>query len=717
MHQKRRRIFGVITASAADIEQREVLHGIIRKAQASEIDIAVISNIYNPSEPEPLVSAENGIYDLILSEEFDGFILLSESIINPDLQKKILNHLRKRTDVPTVVIGTPLPHFVLPQFFFINTSDEADLQDVISHLIEQHGFTEIHILTGKKELQASGKRVEGYRRALESHGIPYQEQNVFYGNFWLNSGQEQARKYISGELAFPQALICCNDYMAYGFLDECIMQDIPIPEKTAVIGYEYIRERRYHSPLLTTYQRNRRVLGEEAVRLLTEKLDSGTYGEFLPPKGTLIHGDTCGCGADSQDIKREIRDMQTKSKYDFLNLFSQLEQRLTKCRTIEEFAGKCREFRFMIRDADKLFLCLYEDWYEEKPVSERMVCYNLLSDEVPVLYHKQEFSCIFGEASAPYYFCPLFFDQCGLGYIVLGFDHPDTFDHIFRNWLKSIANSLEFLCMKNDIRYLTQCQNLSEQRDTLTGMYNEKGMRNAYKSADKNQLFLTALKIPEKNASGMKEADRVSAVLDCADALRQFCGNPEDVCGKVSDNLFLCLIHSPHDTVFLEQHLSAVLHQHDVYMKEYGVDSFVCCSVRCYMRSYAECHAECTEHLEEKLRIRAEQQKHPHYKELHKIRSQIWQNPENTFNSEEVYALYNGSKGYFRQIYRQCYGITLHDDCTSARIARARYLLTVSVLSISEIARRCGYADSKYFMRQFQQETGFTAVQYRNMMS
>ena len=716
MHHKKRRIFGVITASTADVEQREVLGGIIRKAQELHIDTAVLSNIYNPSETQPFLSAENGIYDLMLSAEFDGFILLSESVINPDLQKTILNHLRKRTDVPIVVIGTPLPHFVLPQFFFINTSDENDLEDVTSHLIEQHGFTDIHILTGYKEIQASGKRAEGYRRALESHGIPYREENVFYGNFWMNSGQEQAQKYISGEREFPQALICCNDYMAYGFLDECIMQDVPIPEKTAVIGYEYISERRYHSPLLTTYQRNRGALGEDAVRLLNEKLETGTYGEFLPPKGTLIPGDTCGCGAQAQDIKREIREMQTKSKYDFLNLFSQLEQKLTECRTIEEFAGTCREFRFMIRDADKLFLCLHEDWYEETPVSERMVCYNLLEEEAPAMYHKDEISSVFRGASAPYYFCPLFFAQCRLGYIVLGFDRPDTFDHIFRNWMKSVANSLEFLCMKNDIRYLTQCQNLSEQRDTLTGMYNEKGMRNAYKSADKNQLFMTALQIPEKNISGMKEAGRVDAVLDCAEALRQFCWNPEDICGKVAENRFLCLVHSPNDTGFLERHLSAVLHQHTACMQEFGVDSFVCCAVPCHMRSYAECHAECTELLEEKLRKLSVQQNHPHYKELHQIRNQIWQNPENTFNSEEVYALYNGSKGYFRQIYRQCYGITLHDDCTSARVARAQYLLSVTVLSISEIARQCGYADSKYFMRQFQQETGFTAVQYRNMM-
>ncbi|MBR2085815.1 MAG: helix-turn-helix transcriptional regulator, partial [Oscillospiraceae bacterium] len=74
-----------------------------------------------------------------------------------------------------------------------------------------------------------------------------------------------------------------------------------------------------------------------------------------------------------------------------------------------------------------------------------------------------------------------------------------------------------------------------------------------------------------------------------------------------------------------------------------------------------------------------------------------------------------GSKGYLRTIYRQCYGVTLHDDCTSARIARAQYLLSVTVMSLNEISERCGYHDAKYLMRQFQQRTGMTAMQYRSL--
>lgn len=41
-----RKIFGVIFAQPADIEQREILTGIMEQAKMYDIDIAVLSNIY-----------------------------------------------------------------------------------------------------------------------------------------------------------------------------------------------------------------------------------------------------------------------------------------------------------------------------------------------------------------------------------------------------------------------------------------------------------------------------------------------------------------------------------------------------------------------------------------------------------------------------------------------------------------------------------------------
>lgn len=710
----RRRIFGVIAANAADIEQREILSGIIERAQMMNIDIAVISNIYNPTEPSEVLKTENKIYDLILSDELDGIILISEAIINPDLQQQIKNNLMKRS-VPIIVIGTPLPDFILPNFRFINTSDEADIEDICDHLTDAHGFTDIHILTGHSYLDASHKRVDGYINSLENHGIAYDERKVFFGDFWLDSGRAQAQRYISGELQYPQALICCNDYMAYGLLDEFMENDIDVTEKMAVIGYEYIRERRNHSPLLTTYQRNRRGLGAEAVRMIAECLETGEYGDFTSPRGKIIHGDTCSCGAKNEDIKRELKDVQTKATYDFFNLFSQLEPRLTECRNIEEFVARSWDFQYMIRGVNKLYMCLYENWYDAAESSENMVCYNLLFHEEPLVFRKNEFSILFRESAAPYYFCPLFFADRELGFVVLKFDRPDTFDHIFRNWLKSVANALEFLRMKNDIKYLLQCQSLAENRDTLTGMLNERGIKNAFKSADKEALYMVGLRICLYGGSfsAVNENEKIFAVLDAAEAVRQFCGN-HDICGKISGDTFICLVKSDMGTDFLTDRLAAIVCQHTAYISECGIDSFACAAVRCG-DSYSNTKKECISQINSQVKALSERRLDPHYRTLDRIRRYIYANPQDTFESDKIYSLFDGSAGYLRAVFRKCYGFTLHDDCTNARMAFAKYCLAVTNLSVSDIAEKCGYTDGKYLMRQFQQETGMTALQYRNI--
>ena len=68
--------------------------------------------------------------------------------------------------------------------------------------------------------------------------------------------------------------------------------------------------------------------------------------------------------------------------------------------------------------------------------------------------------------------------------MALLYDHAECYEDVYRNWLKSVSVGLEFLRLKNDIRYLLSCQNISEYKDTLTGLYNLNGMKRVYSSAE-----------------------------------------------------------------------------------------------------------------------------------------------------------------------------------------------------------------------------------------
>lgn len=185
MRSKKRMLFGVVAASVSDIPQRELLSGIIEEAQKNNIDIAVISNIINENCNEKELPFENIIYELIDLPVFDGFIMLSEPFLCEKLKNKIQDLLSKK-HTPIVIAGSVLPNFELPDAISINTSNEKDMEEAVDHLIEDHGFTDIDILTGYDSIEASHLRVKGYKNSLEKHGIPFDEKKLYTEIFGQN---------------------------------------------------------------------------------------------------------------------------------------------------------------------------------------------------------------------------------------------------------------------------------------------------------------------------------------------------------------------------------------------------------------------------------------------------------------------------------------------------------------------------------------------------
>lgn len=725
----KRPIFGVIAAQAADMEQHQILNGIIEQAQNFNIDIAVFTNIYNPNEPNPSLYSENEIYDLILSPELDGIILISEAIINTDLQKRIKHNLESRNPIPVILIGTPLNSFDLSDLTVVNTDDENDIEDITNHLIEAHGFTDIHILTGHNFLEASNLRVNGYKKSLEKHGIPFDSNKVFYGDFWMNSGTALACRYINGELKFPEAILCTNDYMSYGLLDKFMECGIDIPDKVTVIGYEYVRERLYHYPILTTYQRNRKALGIKAINLLLKKINVAAETDILL-KGEIIYEKSCSCGIKQDQFFKELQSVRTKKTYDFLNLFSQMDHRLTECKSISDFVNVLHDFIFLIRDVNEVYLCLSENWYDDNPGSSVMECYKIISNkdkETLSKIDKYSFTDIFSRVpySAAYFFNPLFFADKMMGYVILRYDYPDTYDHIFRNWLKSVSNALEFLRMKNDIRYLLQCQNISEYYDSSTGLYNLTGFENAVNfsalAAPKKSLILLILKteIFSSEIRFEKQDIIVSITNEIADALKSFSINKNDLFGRINRNTYACALigyfADDYADLITDKLKTLILHKTH-YTNEFGMDSFVCCyKIFNNMQYFSlkDALSEINNIINENILERSKKRSMFQYKEFQELRDSIYLNPAEKVNPEVLCRELNIGIAHFRHVYKNFFGISFNQDCIASRMSLAKFLLFTTSFDVNTIAAKCGYSDEKYFMRLFQKNTSFTPSQYR----
>ncbi len=719
----RRPIIGIITAVANNYDQKQVICGVAESAMAAGYDTAVFSNVYNYLYDDNNLDSERHIFDLAMSDQLKGLIIMAESFVNIG-QRKYAADLVKKLSVPVVIAGCVTEEFEDQDYISVNSSDRYDMKVLTSHLIEKHGYTNIDMLAGFEDNEISQERVKGYLDALEAHGIEPDMNKVHYGDFWLTSGRETAAKYISGMYPLPEAIVCANDCMAYTLIDSLADVDIKIPEKVAVVGYEYSDRRLMYAPLLTTFKRNRRGIGNLSFHQLQCLIEGKPLKEYEPPAGKLILGDSCPCGHDEKFHRYEIKKTAEMKDYEHWNLYSTMEQRLTNSRSLEEFIGIIGDHQWLIRYVQNVFLCLYSNWYDvSQETSETMSCRTILPwlDTSPFEINRFDLETLFSSSNTPsvYYFTPMFVSERKLGHIVLKYDTPDGYDDVFRHWLKSVTNGLEFLRMKNDIQYLTSCQNLSEYRDTLTGMYNYKGIERVYssKSEDNSKLCFILLRTSLSDGAIIDSAaeKRIEAVLAAAHALELFCGT-HDAAAHISENEFACLVRSDADPEILSGTLEAMLIRQKKYIDVFGVDSFVCSAVRCDGEPFSNLVKICTDSNDEKVAVISERRTSLHYSDMADIRTYIYTYPEKTFDQDDLGKIKSGNLNSFRSIYKKCFGISFHQDCIAARIQKAKYYLSTTTLNMTDVSEKCGYIDNKYFLRQFTANMGITALKYRNLL-
>ena len=724
-----KRFIGIIAAEVNSIEQRQIMKGVIAEGQELKQRIVVFSNIYNSYEYDQSLDLENNIYVLMFSQELCGLIMIAESFTNEMLRDKVRGMLEKRQDIPVVIIGIYIPELAFPNVRFINANDSQDMESITTHLIEKHGFRKIDMLTGFEGNEAAIQRVTGYRKSLEMHGITFEASRVFWGDFWMPSGVALANRYISGELEMPDAIICANDYMAYGLLDTFLENGVRIPDDVSVIGYEFIQERIFHSPILTTYQRGRKELGRSAVRILHALANGDEPPAFYPPKGTLICGETCPCGIMHEQMHAELQRLREKRQFERWNVLGTMEQQLTLCSTLDELVRVMSERYYWVRSASNMYLCLCDNWYDtgaETP-SDLMNCRSVMPwhmHEPPIVCPRYDFNALYQNAPdhAVHYYLPIFFERHFFGYYVLEYHQADTYDDIFRNWMKSITIGLTFLCMKNDIRYLLQCQNLSEQHDSLTGLYNLRGMESvlgARLEGSSTPVYAIAVRIGALRNDVSPEAQVAQSALiqKTAEALRLL--NFENVLiARSSVQTFICAglaCESEEQCALLEDKLTAVLLHHTGVCESVGMESVLVESIALSPSHSASeninmLHAK----LESAMAHLADQKIQPHADTLFSVRNHIY-NMEIS-SADSICRKYSFSTGYFRQIYKEMFGISFHQDVIRARILCAIYLLTTTVQSIASISEQCGYEDCNYFLRQFQKITGLTPGQYRRLL-
>ncbi|GAB2453444.1 LacI family DNA-binding transcriptional regulator [Conyzicola lurida] len=184
-------------------------------------------------------------------------------LVFSDLAEESKVQLRSRA-IPFVVVdpaGDPAPD--VPSVGSANWS--GGLQ-ATRHLIEL-GHSRIAAITGPDDMMCSHARLDGFRSAMNTAGLPVDESLVAYGDFHVDGGRENARAMLSAPDR-PTAIFAGSDLQALGVLDAARSLGIAVPAELSVVGYDDLQLAQWSSPALTTVHQPLTRMAEEAARIV-----------------------------------------------------------------------------------------------------------------------------------------------------------------------------------------------------------------------------------------------------------------------------------------------------------------------------------------------------------------------------------------------------------------------------------------------------------------
>ena len=88
-------------------------------------------------------------------------------------------------------------------------------------------------------------------------------------------------------------------------------------------------------------------------------------------------------------------------------------------------------------------------------------------------------------------------------------------------------------------------------------------------------------------------------------------------------------------------------------------------------------------------------------------------NPELPWNVNDIASNLYLSKSYLQKMYKLYFGKSIIMDMIEFRLIKAKGLLTSSDMTVTDIAKECGYSSYNYFVRQFKSAEGVSPSEYR----
>lgn len=169
----------------------------------------------------------------------------------------------------------------------VYVNDRAAAHSIADHLILR-GHQHIAFLSGEEEHHSTFERREGFKSALQEHGLDIEDDLILPGAYSFDSGFQRTSKLLD-QPNRPSAIFGCNDEIAAGALAAVRSKGLTVPGDISIAGFENSPFSRQSRPPLTTAAQSIAEIARQAMMLLIAEMrpqsseaNDSNCAEFIP---------------------------------------------------------------------------------------------------------------------------------------------------------------------------------------------------------------------------------------------------------------------------------------------------------------------------------------------------------------------------------------------------------------------------------------------------
>jgi diguanylate cyclase (GGDEF)-like protein len=288
---------GLLADAFDDEFQKQVLVAAEREAREQNLDFVAISGGMLGVE---LQHPKGFVFDMVGPHNVDALLICAHTIGHHVTADQIAAFVQRFAPLPRVCLGVEIPGISS-----LLMDNEVGMYTAVRHLIMAHDRRKIAMIAGPAANPEAQARYRGLERALAEQGMHIDARRIGHGEFTRVSGSLavtelfDSRGLAAGEV---DAIVCANDVMALGALDELDRRGIRVPRDLSLVGFDDLDFARYARVPLTTVRQPVTEQVRHAVRSLAGALRGTPLVErAITFETEFVRRRSCGCNTRSRE--------------------------------------------------------------------------------------------------------------------------------------------------------------------------------------------------------------------------------------------------------------------------------------------------------------------------------------------------------------------------------------------------------------------------------